>query len=105
VVGQVIRKFQVARERPPIWFWRTAGGDEVDLLIDRGGRFTAVECKLSEAPGRAEARGFSALTKLYGADAVDAAFVACRTSRSYVIDDPSRARAVGVLDLLEALHS
>ena len=104
VVGQVVRKFQVARERPPIWFWRTANGEEVDILIDRGGRLTAVECKLSETPGRGEARGFGALAALYGADAIDSAFVACRTSRSYVIDDPSRARAVNVLDLVDALH-
>jgi predicted AAA+ superfamily ATPase len=105
VVGQVVRRFQVARERPPLWYWRTASGDEVDLLIDRGGRFTAIECKLSETPGRGEARGFAALAGLYGAKAIDAAFVACRTSRAYVIDDPSGAMAVSPLDLVAALQA
>jgi uncharacterized protein len=104
VVGQIIRRFQVARERPPIWFWRTGTGDEVDLIIERGGRFTAVECKLTEAPGRADARGFAALAAFYGPETLDAAFIACRTSRPHLVDDPSRARAIGVLDLVGALH-
>jgi uncharacterized protein len=43
VVGQVLRHFQVERQRPPLWLWRTAYGEELHLLIERGGRFLAIE--------------------------------------------------------------
>lgn len=39
------------------WFWRTAQGDEVDLLVERGPRVVPFEFKLHSAPGAAEARG------------------------------------------------
>ncbi len=105
VVGQVLRHFQVDKQRPPVWFWRTASGVEVDLLIERGGRFTGLECKLSERPGTEALRGFHGLTALYGHDALEAGFVACRTSHPYRIGDDPPVRAVGVADLVAALGS
>ena len=33
-----------------IFFFRSATGDELDLLIERGSRLIAVECKASSAP-------------------------------------------------------
>ena len=92
VVGQVIRHLQGAKERSPLWFFRTAAGDEVDLLIEHGGRFTAIECKLAEAPGSEALRGFRSLAALYGEPAVERALVACRTPHSYVIPGFGKGR-------------
>ena len=39
------------------WFWRTAQGDEVDLLVETGSRLVPFEAKLHSAPGPDEARG------------------------------------------------
>jgi predicted AAA+ superfamily ATPase len=39
------------------WFWRTAQGDEVDLLIETGSRLIPFEAKLHSAPGAEDARG------------------------------------------------
>jgi len=39
------------------WFWRTAQGDEVDLLIETGARLVPFEAKLHSAPKPDEARG------------------------------------------------
>jgi hypothetical protein len=39
------------------WFWRTAQGDEVDLLIETGSGLLPVEIKLHSAPGTADAQG------------------------------------------------
>lgn len=94
VVGQVVRHFQVARSRPPIWFWRTADGHEVDLLVERGGRFTAVECKLAETPCEDAVRGFDALDRYYGKGAVARALVVCRTTRTWAFKSFPGARAV-----------
>jgi uncharacterized protein len=103
VVGQVLRHFRVERQRPPLWFWRTAYGEEVDLLIERGGRYIAVECKLTEKPGSEALRGIRSLAKFYEGDAVEAAFIACRTAHPHVMGQNPAVRAVGVADLVAAL--
>lgn len=103
VVGQVVRTFQVRRERPPLWFWRTPGGDEVDLLVERGGRFVAIECKLTERPDESDTRGFAALARFYGPRAVDRAFIACRTPLLHDVGSRGGATAIPVLPLLERI--
>lgn len=103
VLGQVLRHFQVERQRPPLWFWRTAYGDEVDLLVERGGRFLAVECKLSEHPGGESLRGLQALARMYGDDAIEEGFVASRAERPYVIQAEPVVRAVGLRELIARL--
>jgi hypothetical protein len=38
--------FAEAGMRPPLWFWRPSGGEEVDVLIELArGRFVVIECK------------------------------------------------------------
>jgi hypothetical protein len=101
VVGQVVRHFRNQGQKPPIWFWRTATGEEVDLLIEKGGRFVALEAKLTEAPGSSEGKGFSALRRYYGDSSVEQAFIACRTPRPYQV--AAGVRAAGVADVLGRL--
>ena len=103
VVGQVVRHFQVRREGSPLWFWRTSRGDEVDLIIERGGRFVAVECKLTETPNPDTLRGIRALGQFYGTDSIDSAYVACRTSVPFRFKDEQGAMAVPVQDLIQRL--
>lgn len=103
VVGQVIRHFQSKGIKPPLWFWRTQSGDEVDLLIESGSRFTAVECKLAESPTNRDAKGISRLADFYGGNSVSKGFVVCRTSHSHVIDTETKTEATGVLGLVEKL--
>lgn len=83
----------------PDWqcgFYRTAAGAEVDLILERGRRRIAVECKVSTAP--TVSRGFwSALDDL----AVDEAWVVAPVAEPYPLREgvtvaPLRA-------LLEAL--
>jgi predicted AAA+ superfamily ATPase len=103
VVGQVMRHFQVESRRPPVWFWRTAHGQEVDLLIERGGRFIAVECKTSENPGNEAVRGFRHFLDSYGEDAIEIGYVASRVSRPYLIQENPPIRAVSISELSAVL--
>lgn len=57
VVMQVIKHYHALGKNRPIWFWRTVHGAEVDLLIEQGGRFTAIEAKFSENPDQKALKG------------------------------------------------
>jgi uncharacterized protein len=104
VIGQVVRHFQIQREKPPLWFWRTLQGPEIDLLVERGGRFIAIECKLGEAPDEDATRAFNAFSEDYGKGALGQALVVCRTLRKYGLKSFSRASAVGIEQAIEALR-
>ena len=45
VIEDVLRRERAARLTSTPWFWRTAAGAEVDLLLDRGGERVAIEIK------------------------------------------------------------
>jgi uncharacterized protein len=103
VVGQVLRHFQVQAKRPPLWFWRTGKGDEVDLLIEKGARFIAIECKFAEVPNRGSLEGLAALAQFYGDAAIERAFVVCRTRHRYPFRENPKVQALSAADLDEAL--
>ena len=45
VIEDVLRRERAARPASTPWFWRTAAGAEVDLLLDRGSERVAIEIK------------------------------------------------------------
>ncbi|MFZ0243467.1 MAG: ATP-binding protein [Desulfobacterales bacterium] len=83
VVMQVVKHFTAKGKVVPLWFWRTAGGAEVDLLIERGGRFTAIEAKFTERPESSDLKGIAALESFYGPNSLIEGIIACRTARAY----------------------
>ena len=57
IVDQLVSAY---RRRDPgcqAWFWRTATGDEVDLLVETGERLVPFEAKLHSTPTPDDARG------------------------------------------------
>lgn len=83
VLAQLLRHFHDRAERPPIWFWRTGYGEEVDFLIEKAGRFIAIECKLSENPREGALKGFMALQTFYKGNTIEKGLVACRTPHPF----------------------
>jgi hypothetical protein len=57
VVDQLLSAFARVLPGSTPYFWRTAGGDEVDLLVEAGARRIPIEVKLHSAPSRDDARG------------------------------------------------
>lgn len=98
VVMQVVRHYVGRGRRVPIWFWRTAQGAEVDLLIEKGGRFVAIEAKFSENPGKSALKGFDALKRYYGDDCLMAGYVASRTPHPYPLADGVEAVPGNLID-------
>lgn len=83
VVMQVVKHFFSQGKTVPLWFWRTSQGEEVDLLIERGGQFIAIECKYTEQADQGSLKGMKALVKSYGQNSLIAGYVASRTPRLY----------------------
>lgn len=87
VVIESLKKFSAEGRRIPMWFWRTTSGEEVDLIIERDGLFTIIECKIKELVDKSDLKGIRAFTKEYGADRVRHAYIASGTRRSYPVKD------------------
>jgi predicted AAA+ superfamily ATPase len=51
--------------RPSVLYWRTAGGEEVDFVLERRGRLLAVEVKATRRPGHKDARHLRAFLDEY----------------------------------------
>lgn len=57
-----LRKSIAASGRPrPLYLYRDQENREVDFVMDRGGRLTLFECKLTESPSGRDAAGFDAV--------------------------------------------
>ena len=45
VFAELVKRFFNQGQTPPIYFWRTHGGQEIDFIIEKGNRVLAVETK------------------------------------------------------------
>ncbi len=57
VISEVFKTLAHRGLAPPLYFWRTMAGSEVDLLVDTGGQLVPVEVKLSATPRPQMAKG------------------------------------------------
>ena len=70
---------------PPLFYWRTKDGKEVDFVLEKGGHFIAFEAKLSGMPTSDAAKGFDYLRDYYGEDSLIKGFVICRVKNEFSI--------------------
>lgn len=68
-IEDIIRRERLTRPFTQFYFWRTATGQEADLLLDRGNRRIAVEIKANSATNIHDARKLETLLDDIGADA------------------------------------
>lgn len=66
VVDQLVSLFERHLPGAQAFFWRTATGHEVDLLIETAGRTIPFEVKVHTAPGPEEARGVASCLAFLG---------------------------------------
>lgn len=65
-VAAEIRKLSSVMATPPnLYHWRSHGGAEVDLLLERDGVLFPMEIKLTSNPGRRHTNGINAFRKTY----------------------------------------
>jgi predicted AAA+ superfamily ATPase len=98
VVMQVVRHYFSQGRQLPIWYWRTAHGAEVDLLIEKGGQFIAIEVKVAEYPDEKALKGIHELQKFYGEQSLISGYIASRTPKAYPISDNINAVPGSLID-------
>jgi predicted AAA+ superfamily ATPase len=71
---------------PEILYWRTAAGDEVDLVVEWKGRLLPVETKATRRPRLADAKGLRALLAEYPDLAPAGLLLHCGTETGWLAD-------------------
>ncbi len=78
VLEQTLSTLEALGRRPEPFFFRTAGGEELDLVLDWGGERWALEIKLTSSPSPEMAARLRKTADLIGASR---RILVCRTSR------------------------
>jgi predicted AAA+ superfamily ATPase len=63
VLSEVVKTLTNRGQDPQVYFWRTAAGAEVDMVLAEGGRLIPLEVKLSATPRPAMARNLTLFQK------------------------------------------
>ena len=66
VLGEIVKALVHRGIDPQVYFWRTAAGAEVDIVVEWSGRLVPIEVKLSATPLPAMARGIAAFRAAIG---------------------------------------
>ena len=65
MAGELIKQAAVLSTRPVFYHWRSAGGAEVDLILERDGILYPFEIKLTASPNRRMVSGIEAFRKAH----------------------------------------
>jgi len=65
VITEVVKTLVHRGLEPQVYFWRTASGQEVDLIVDNGEQLIPIEIKLNATPQPAMAAGIVAFQELF----------------------------------------
>lgn len=76
---------------PQLYHWRSAGGAEVDLLLERDGKLFPIEVKVKSQPTRSDVRGIKALRDSYPTLAIQPGLVIAPTQKFLKLSDDACA--------------
>jgi predicted AAA+ superfamily ATPase len=77
MAGELIKQASALTTRPAFHHWRTAGGAEVDLILERDGVLYPIEIKLTAAPSNRQASGIQAFRAAHPHRKLGAGAVIC----------------------------
>jgi uncharacterized protein len=81
IVGEAIKTFAAHGKYPDVFFWRSHGGLEVDLIVQMGAKLWPIEIKLTATPTLRHADALNAFKSLAGADAAETGLLVCRVKK------------------------
>lgn len=101
VISEILKQFLHRGRRPRLYYWRTSGGLEVDLLIEEKGELFPVECKLSKTIRRNMAKPLEQFLSLSHSSKGSAALVSLQ-GESFPLT--RKVSAYNLLDYLSKLR-
>ncbi len=93
LLGEIIRGFYNRGETPKIFWWRTSHGEEVDFIIDRNGKLTPIEVKLTSRINKGLTKNLNTFTKLFSQE-TDQALLITQATTGMNFDDKIKAVTV-----------
>lgn len=78
IIAEAFKTFYHVGKRPPLYFWRSKGGLELDLIIEAGNKLWPVEIKLTATPTAKHGASLNRFKKLALDDAADTGIIVCR---------------------------
>jgi len=81
IISEAWKTFLNSGKKPAIFFWRSQGGLEVDIIIQAQGKLWPVEIKLSATPSVRHAKGLDRFKKLAGSEASKAGVIVCNVQK------------------------
>ncbi len=91
VAAEIRKQCAVLPLRPNIYHWRSHGGAEVDLILERDGIYYPIEIKTKSRPGRGDTTGISAFRKTYPHMNIASGLVIAPTDKLQKISDSDYA--------------
>ena len=95
-LGAVYRLFVHRGAIPRLYFWRTAGGHEVDFILDDGQQLIPIEAKLTATPKPEHAQAIECFQKLFGTRAAHG-FLVCICREHFPLTPSVDAVPLGTL--------
>ncbi len=87
VVNHIHQQFVHLSVPPNSYHWRTNGGAEVDLILERDGKLYPIEIKCKTNPNRSDVSGLTAFRKTYPSRQIMPGLVIHAGSECYFLDD------------------
>ena len=87
VAAEIRKQCALISPKPRLYHWRSGGGAEVDLLLERDGKFFPIEIKVKSRLSRRDARGIRAFRDSYPTLAIQPGLVIAPTEKFMKISD------------------
>lgn len=91
VVAEIRKLIAAASVRANLYHWRSHGGAEVDLVLERDGTLFPIEIKLTARPTASDARGIGAFRQTYSGATVAPGLVLCACERPFMLTEDDLA--------------
>lgn len=97
VVNWIHQQFATLAVPPNTYHWRTSGGAEIDLILERDGKLYPIEMKCKTNLTRADLAGFKAFRATYPQDRTMPGLVIYAGSEPYALDEHTVAIPWGLV--------
>lgn len=87
VVNEIRKQISILSPKPNLYHWRSHGGGEVDLILERDAVFYPIEIKAKSNPSRKDTTGISSFRKTYPHLKIEKGLVLCPTDKVFQLSD------------------